>query len=418
MCLNNFNGVERLLSIFPQSNDFEFTSKRVFRRKKTKICSCGIKIVHNGFNYVRKKCFGNAKIGKEICPNCKRQHISDRTFWQKLLSDWNNISTDFISILRNSGVSWGNVQNIFQYLVPCCKTKAINLFNKNIEMFEFPQDNYVIINYDEQHPKCGRFQKYRLTLLNYETKIPIAEGLFDDKENGTIEQFLRDNLDTEKEIVIITDCDKRYPNIFKKIWGIKVKHQKCILHLNKMITKTVPRKSTIMQEFYKYCLLDIFYDRNKELKFLETLKKNDKLKNKESVKKFREYVKSLENERRREHQNHKQRSLIDAKNKFDLLCSPIIYMNLTKKLQEMLKMIKRNWKYFTAFYTIKGCPTTNNAVENYYSTSMKQQKKKQFRSNDGIFNHMKLAALKKVHNLTKPKTTFLEMFELIRMVTT
>jgi len=35
------------------------------------------------------------------------------------------------------------------------------------------------VHYDEQHPKAGRNQKYRLTLLDSVTKQVIADELFD-----------------------------------------------------------------------------------------------------------------------------------------------------------------------------------------------------------------------------------------------
>ena len=79
----------------------------------------------------------------------------------------------------------------------------------------------MIVQHDEQHPKKGRTQKFRLTLLNYRTKQPIADELFDNKDDETIEAFLRKHLDTEKEIVIITDCDRRYPkaNPLEECWN-------------------------------------------------------------------------------------------------------------------------------------------------------------------------------------------------------
>ena len=159
------------------------------------------------------------------------------------------------------------------------------LFNNKIEQFEYPQDNYLIVNYDEQHPKKGRAQKFRLTLLNYETKVPIAEGLFDNKDEETIKKFLREHLDTEKELVIITDCDRRYPKIFKDLWGNKLIHQKCLLHLNKLVVKDFGKTKSLVNEYNKYLVLNIFYNRRKELKFLEKLlKKKDK---KSSLKKNR-----------------------------------------------------------------------------------------------------------------------------------
>ena len=79
-------------------------------------------------------------------------------------------------------------------------------------------------------------------------------------------------------------------------------------------------------------------------------------------------------------------------------------------------MIKKNWKYLTAFYHIKDCPATNNAIENYYSTSLKTHRKKQLRTDEGIENHMKLSALKRVQGL-KPSKTLLEIYGLVKLIT-
>lgn len=424
--LNNFLDFNALLGIFPESNQYEFTSKKVFRRKIKVICSCGCQMTYNGFNFVRKKGFGKAKVGKQKCPKCGNTHTEDKGFWKNLLSKWVDITTSLIMALRDSDVSWVKITTVMNYIIPCSKDKARYLFNNKIEQFEYPQDNFLIVNYDEQHPKRGRIQKFRLTLLNYETGIPIAEGLFDNKDEETIETFLREHLDTDKEIIIITDCDRRYPKIFKRIWGSKVIHQKCLLHLNKLVVKDFGKNITLLNEYNKYLILNIFYNRRKELKFLKKLlKKQDKKsfessqEKKEWVKKakqkFRDYVRELEKARRREGKNLTQRKLFKAKELFEELWREKIL--LPKKAQERLKMIKKNWNYFTAFYHIKGCPATNNKLENYYSTSLKTHRKKQLRTDRGIINHMKLAALKRIEDFSNPEKTLLEIYGLFKLIT-
>lgn len=424
--LNNFLDFKALLSLFPESNQYEFTSKKVFQRKTYVICSCGCEMRYNGFDYVRKKGFGKAKVGKQICPSCGKQHHEDKGFWKNLLSKWIETTTSLIMTLRDSDVSWIKICHVMNYIIPCSKDKARYLFNNKIEQFEYPQENFLIVNYDEQHPKRGRTQKFRLTLLNYETGVPIAEGLFDNKDEETIEAFLREHLDTEKELIIITDCDRRYPKIFKRIWGNKVIHQKCLLHLNKLVVKDFGKNTTLLNEYNKYLILNIFYNRKKELKFLERLLKKLDKKSFESSKektkwiktakqKFRDYVKDLENIRRRKGKNLTQRKLFKAKELFEELWKQ--KQLLPRKARERLKMIKKNWNYFTAFYHIKGCPATNNAIENYYSTSLKTHRKKQFRTDKGIINHMKLSALKRIEDFSKPKKTLLEIYGLIRLIT-
>jgi len=423
--LNNFLDFKALLGIFPESNQYEFTSKKIFRRKRYLTCSCGCQMTYNGFNFVRKKGFGKAKIGKQKCLKCGNIHTEDKRFWKNLLSMWVETTTSLILSLRDSDVSWTKISTTMDFIIPCSKDKARYLFNDRVEQFEYPQDNFLIVNYDEQHPKRGRTQKYRLTLLNYKTGVPIAEGLFENKNEETIETFLREHLDTEKELVIVTDCDRRYPKIFKRIWGNKVVHQKCLFHLNKLVVKDFGRNTTLLNEYNKYLILNVFYNRKKELKFLEKLlKKLDKKSfksskaNAEWVKKakqkFRDYVKDLENARRRKGRNLTQRKLFKAKEIFEELWKQ--RQLLPKKARDRLKMIKENWNYFTAFYHIKDCPATNNAIENYYSTSLKTHRKKQLRTDRGIINHMKLSALKRIEGFSKPKKTLLEIYGLIKLI--
>jgi hypothetical protein len=79
-------------------------------------------------------------------------------------------------------------------------------------------------------------------------------------------------------------------------------------------------------------------------------------------------------------------------------------------VQKRLRMIKKNWKYFTPFYLVKDAPATNNLLENYYSTSLKTHRKKQLRTDRGIENHMKLSAMKRAGVLDECKKTLLEAF--------
>ena len=122
----------------------------------------------------------------------------------------------------------------------------------------------------------------------------------------------------------------------------------------------------------------------------------------------------MENTRRRNGKKLTQRKLFKAEEILsELLRQKALF---PKKARKRLGMIKKNWAYFTAFYHVKDCPATNNAIENFYSTSLKTHRKKQLRSDKGIINHMKLSALKRARSLTEPKETLLEIFMLIKEV--
>ena len=71
--------------------------------------------------------------------------------------------------------------------------------------------------------------------------------------------------------------------------------------------------------------------------------------------------------------------------------------------------IQTGWVHFTAFQRIDDAPATNNAIENYYSTSLKGQSKKQLRTYRGINLHMKLSSMKRLDMIGKPEITFLEI---------
>lgn len=416
----NFSEVELLRQILPIAKDYEFTTKKIFRRRETPTCSCGYKCLHNGFDYARKKQFGKVKIGKYVCPNCSKQQHEDKSFWKGLLVQIQEAFVDMQVILRNADVSYRVISKLMDFLIPSSKDKILNEFNQEMDSYEYEvNEHFLIVHYDEQHPKKGRCQKFRLTLLSAKTKEVIAEKLYEKKDGDTIKSFLLKYLDTNKDLVIITDCDRAYPEIFRELWGKRVRHQKCLLHLHKLICKDSGRNTNLTDEYNKYLLLDIFYDRSSELKFLKQLmKKQEKevFKTKKekqewirkAKKEFWDYLKKQENRRRQKGNNLQQRTLKEAEKNFSKIVFQKAYFS--KKLQQRINMIKENWKYFTVFYDVEGCPSTNNAIENYYSTSLKTHRKKQFRTDRGLENQMKLAALKRQEGFCKPKETILEIF--------
>jgi len=125
-----------------------------------------------------------------------------------------------------------------------------------------------IVHYDEQHPKKGRTQKYRLTLLDGVSTKVIAEELLDKKDPETIKGFLGRHLDPNKRTFIVTDLYPSYPGVFKEFFGDNLIHQLCLLHLNKLIVQDFPKKPSIKELQTTYRLLNIFYNREQELEVL------------------------------------------------------------------------------------------------------------------------------------------------------
>ena len=91
-----------------------------------------------------------------------------------------------------------------------------------------------------------------------------------------------------------------------------------------------------------------------------------------------------------------------------VICWIIYVRSFTIPVRKRLKMIEKNWEYFTAFYLVNGAPATNNPIENYYSTGLKTHRKKQLRTDRGINNQLKLSAMKRAGMLDRPQ--LLEIF--------
>ena len=198
------------------------------------------------------------------------------------------------------------------------------------------------------------------------------------------------------------------------------------MHLNKLVVSEFGKNVSLLNEYNKYLILNIFYNRENELKFLKKLLQKQEKKSfasakekkewtKEAKQKFHEYLRNVEKTRRRNGKNLTQRKLFKAEEVLDELLKQRALF--PKKVRKRLGMIKENWKYFTAFYHIKDCPATNNSIENFYSTSLKTHRKKQLRSEKGILNHMKIAAMKRATDMFEPKETILEIYSAIMAVT-
>ena len=420
--LNNFSYCEILHAIFGEySTDFVYTAKGIFRRTKPPMCQkCGMQMNYNGYNTYGKRGLGSVKIGRYICPYCNNKYEEERSFWEKLKDDFFGIIGGIYNLMKLHHVSYQGMSDIMELIYPQGKDTLFNKFADSVEKTVIPRiEDFQIVLYDEQHPKKGRTQKFRLTLLDSVTGQPIAEELHNSKNSATITAFLTKYLDPSKRTFVVTDLDSSYPKVFKKFFGENLIHQYCLMHLNKLIVADFPRNTTIEQELMKYRLLNIFYNRDAEIKFLLGLLEEEQVM-KQGAKKeyrawlrkqiatFREFVREQKRDRRRKRMNLVQRPYIEALRLFDELMENID--SFEKHVQKRLRKIEKNWEHFTAFYFVEGAPSTNNGVENYYSTSLKTHRKKQLRSDRGIENQMKLSAMKRAGLLGKCKKTLLEAF--------
>ena len=260
-------------------DEYEYTADGIFRRIIPPLCPiCRTRKNHNGYNTYVKKGLGSIKIGRYICLYCEEPCEEDGSFWIDLKEKFFYSLAEFYQLLRSHHLSFIGISEIMDFIFPRGKDTIYKAFNSSVGRAEIPTINdIVIVHYDEQHPKSGRSQKYRLTLLDHITGQPIADELCDSKDGKTILSFLERNLDPNRPIFIITDLDRGYPAIFKEFFGKNLILQFCLLHLNKLIVKDFPRNTTIEQELIKYRLLNIFYNRDKEIEFLSELVEEEKM---------------------------------------------------------------------------------------------------------------------------------------------
>ena len=423
--LNNFSEIPIFQSIFNGiGNEFEYTEKDIFRRKISPQCSkCNSKTVHNGYNRYTKKGMGTIKIGKYSCNFCGENLEEDRSVWEKLKNMFSDLRGEIYQVLRLNHVSYSAISDIMHLIFPQSKSTVFRGFNHAMYNTDVPPlEDVLIVHYDEQFPKEGRSQKYRLTLLDAKTKRPLADELFDQKDPETIKQFISANFDTSKPLFIVTDFYSSYPSILKDVFGDNLIHQHCLFHLNKLIVNDFPRNTTMAQELIKYKLLNIFYNREKEIEMLQKLELEElkiiqnkgpyKSWIKHAKKDFYKFVRDQKLSRRRKKENLEINSLKKTENNFKELIDNINFFDY--QTQTRLKMIKKHWMTLTVFHYLEGAPATNNAIENYYSMSLKTHRKKQFRTEVGILNQIKLSSMKRAGMFKGPKPTLLEMFRLFR----
>lgn len=423
--LMNFSYVEMLQTLLNGYSDkYEYTADGIFRLREAPDCpKCGQQMSLNGYNQYTKEGRGSVKIGKYYCSDCDELQEEDRQFWERQKKNFNKFLKRSIRELKVNGVSLQGCANILSSFLPIDvgKDTVDNIFNDTMEGYDIPkreQTDFQIIHYDEQHLKKRRIHKCRLTLLDGKTNKPIADEIFADASKAAIKSLLAKHLDSNAETFLVTDMSPTYSDVFIEFFDDeKLVHQYCLFHLNKLIVNEFPKKTTMQLEYKKYQMLNIFFDRGKELQYLKkkvkeekALKKNDNYDDwlEDSRKEFKKFLHDLKLKRRRNDEGLRKRTYSEAKTKLEGLLNRI--SSFPNKNQERLRMIERNWKHFVAHNSFKDAPATNNPIENYYSRSLKNDQKKQFRTDEGLKNQMKLHSMKREGKIDELENSLLEEF--------
>jgi hypothetical protein len=420
----NLPFARQLLDAFKDySNEYEFTAEGVFRRIMPLACPrCGKPMSHNGSNKYHILDLAIIKLGRYHCKKCHLNLQEGNIFWDNMKFEMSKILAGLYQVLRTHDVSYEGISDVMDYLIPQSRDTICRKFSDSVTSVQLPEASSIqVIHYDEQHPKAGRSQKYRLTLLNGVTRDVIAEEISDSRSHEFIKPFFKNNLkeviEESTPIFIVTDQGKGYAELIVDVFNGNAIHQYCIFHLNQNIEKEFSRQCPMKEEFIKYRLLNIFYDREEELNYLKkvceeeaSISFKDKKEEREWLKRakirFYGFLHEQELKRRRAHKNLRHRTYYESYVIMNELLKDAQSFSLI--VQRRLEKIQKDWIHFTAFQRVDDAPATNNAIENYYSTSLKGQSKKQLRTDRGINLHMKLSSMKRFDMIGKPKITFIE----------
>jgi transposase-like protein len=411
--LNNFLVAEDIMDFLSQNNqDFMMTYNNVIQYANDVFCpNCGNRMVMNGYNRYGREKIAKIKTQRYRCSSCKTNHEMSYDLIYRIISKLMETVTNMIMNMRCGYLSFELIALTLEPIIKLSPDTIRNIYERTVDNTEIDiKSDFEILHYDEQHPKKGRTKKYRLSLLDGKTRQMIKEELVEELNHKVVKDFLDQNLPKDKVMFIVTDLLPWYIDLLEKIRPGKIIHQHCLLHLNKLVVKDFHKNCPLKDELVKYRLLNIFYDRTEEIEYLQYAEKREiRYKNNHETgynnwlldqrKDFHLFVRMLEKKRRRECKKAglpdrmKMWSIEQARANLDELLQNMDAFSLS--VQSRIKMIDNDWERLTQFYRIEGAPATNNPIENYYSCSCKQIKKKQHRRGRALLRQWKLYAMKR-----------------------
>jgi len=166
---------------------------------------------HNDYKNYTGKNMSSVKIGSCVCPFCGLLDEENREFWEDMKTEFFSALKPIYQTLRAHHVSYEGISQVMKHIFPQGKDIIFHAFTDSIEEAVVPPlECSHIVHYDEQFPKQGCLQKYRLTLLDHTTAQPIVDELYDKKDPDTIKEFLGRYLNPD-EITFVR-------HVFKLFW--------------------------------------------------------------------------------------------------------------------------------------------------------------------------------------------------------
>lgn len=384
---------------------------------------CGTLCSFNGSSNKGKHIFSksatiNFRKGQQYCPNCGKTIQVDNEWLNEMLNSFKQFIVSQVLSLSANLSEEEIVTHLYDTMsVKVSKSAVHNIITKSNEDFENIEFDYEIkdhfYGYDEQYLKINGKRAYRLVFFDLKENKIIYEKIHYGFSKKILKQVLTEVFGETKPKGFVVDMRIEYPNAFRDVFGRKIKIQFCVFHLNKLILKeyrdslkigkTV--KWTLMHYYNMYCLFNIFYNRNFELRTLKKLMKQFekfkenitkgkvsfyvkkykiKLKNyerqkskvieiigKKIMKAFRRMLHDQKNLRRRQGKTLEVRTIESARKVFaGVYHEKRIH---PKKVQKRIERIKENFEYFIA----SGATIlTNNKLEGLFGATLKKFRKK------------------------------------------
>ena len=422
--LNNFRNF-KALDLF--GSTARISKSGIIHSKREHCEICGSPCQYNGSSNKGRHGLSRStksflQKGQQYCSTCDRTIQVENEWLDNILESINQyLTSQIISLSEN--LSEEEIVKHFERTmsIKISKSTVHNIIkNVNEELrnhkfeYEVTGDFYA---YDEQYISINGKRAYRLVIYDLKNDKIIYEKIHERFSKKILMQVLREVFGGAKPKGFVVDMRLEYPSAFESVFGKKIKVQFCIFHLNKLILKEYQDclkvgksvKWTLMHYYYLYTLFNIFYNREDELKILRSmidnyssfkkkltsekinhyikkykinLKDESKLKEKVEeieqkrlIKKFRKILHDKKNERKRNKQTLKVRTIESAKEIFEKIFErKSIY---PEKIRKRVVKIKEKFDYFTAS---NGEVLTTNKLEGFFGATLKKFRKKCSRS--------------------------------------
>ena len=378
------------------------------------------------------------KKGQQYCKYCDRTFQIENEVIDKIKNDLDQFILSQVISLREFYTSYSDISKHIEqtFLIKISSKTIEDICNSKLEEFDNLEIEYEIADrfycYDEQWIIVNGKKMLRIVIFDPKNNVPIYEEKHETLTKDVLKVILRKVFKDQKPKGFVFDMLPMYPEVFRSVFGQKIKLQFCVFHLNKLVLDEYKQsikegkkvKWTLVHYYNLYTIFNIFYDRTQELdlitkyqkdfdeykikiknmsepfeegiKFPKNCKsKEDKIEylihlyEKNLMKKIREHLHNDKLRRKREKKTLIIWSKEDAKKNLDNIIKLI--QIFPKKIQKRISNIEKNFDLFTAS---DGEITTNNKLEGFFGVTLKKFRKKGFHSDKGFQNFLTFQKIK------------------------